>query len=245
MGQQAVLITGAGSGLGRMIALRFGARGLAVALVGRRESLLGETASLLDKTCPGSLILPADVREPDQVREVMRRIRAEWGGLNAVVNNAALLAHSSEQSVDPWTYFDCVVRTNIKGPALVAEMAVELMAPGGVIINVSSSVATRPTPNAMAYGASKAALDHLTASQAVRYAPRRIRAVSVAPGGLFNNDGQKPTSEDATADLVLYLASRHGARVNGTVLRVDDGESVRTFVGRMRPKSGPVDGESR
>lgn len=244
MAQRGVLITGAGSGLGRMIAMRFAAQGVAVALVGRRAEPLHETARRLDDACPDHLVLPSDVREPDQVDKAMALIKQRFGGLHVLVNNAALLAHSSGQSVDPWTYFDCVIRTNIKGPALMAEKAVALMSPGGVIINVSSSVATRPTPNALAYGASKAALDHLTASLAVRYAPKRIRVVGVAPGGLFNNDGQRPTTEDAAADLVMYLASRHGSRMNGTVLQVDDGESVRTFVGRTRPEA-PGGGESR
>jgi NAD(P)-dependent dehydrogenase (short-subunit alcohol dehydrogenase family) len=244
MGERAVMITGAGGGLGRMLARRFAANGVAVALLGRRLGPLQETAQGLESCCPGHLVLPTDIRDPQAVDAAMSAVSARWDGLHALVNNAALLANPHGQSVDPWTYFECVLHTNIKGPALMAERAVPLMVPGGVIINVSSSAGARPTPDAVAYGASKAALDHLTATLAVRYAPSRIRVVGVAPGGLFNDDDKSPTTEEATVQLVVYLASRHGSRINGTTLQVDDGESVRTFAGRKRGDSGR-DGEGR
>lgn len=217
------LITGAGSGLGRRVAERLAARGLGVALVGRRRPPLEETAAGL----PDALVAPADVREPDAVRAALAAVVARWGRLDVVVNCAALLAGPAPQGVGPWEHFSCVLRTNVLGPALVAEEAVAVMRPGGVIVHVGSSAADLPTPDALAYGASKAALAHLVASQAVRYAPRRVRVVGVAPGGLHDRPEGGISPMDSAAEAVIYLSSRYGAHFDGVMLRPDRGEVVR------------------
>ncbi len=230
MGQGSVLITGAGSGLGRRLAVRFGGLGARVALLGRRPEPLEATQRALPEACPDSLVLPTDVRVPDGVRAAVGAVEERWGSLQLVVNNAALLANSPQQ-VPPWMAFECVLKTNVLGPALVAEEAVRILPRGGVVVNVSSSAAREPTPDALAYGASKAALDHLTRSLAVRYAPRGVRVVGVAPGGRGPRE-RGVSLDEATVEMVVFLASRFGARLNATTLLVDDGQSVRNLRGR-------------
>jgi NAD(P)-dependent dehydrogenase (short-subunit alcohol dehydrogenase family) len=219
------LITGAGSGLGRQTARLFASRGMGVALLGRREGPLAQTA----EGCEHALVLPTDVREPEQVRAAVRAVEARWGRLDVVVNAAALLGRPEDQSVDVWRYFECVLRTNVLGPALVTEEAVRLLRPGGVVVHVGSSVAAVPTPDALAYGASKAALEHLVGSHAVRFQSRRVRVVGFAPGGLHGppRGGQSPM--EAAAEVIAFLVSRHGAHIHGTTLRMDDGEVPRGF----------------
>jgi NAD(P)-dependent dehydrogenase (short-subunit alcohol dehydrogenase family) len=131
--------------------------------------------------------------------------------------------------VEPWRYFECVLKTNVMGPALVTEEAVPHMRPGGVVIHVGSSMASAPTPNALAYGASKAAVEHLVASQAVRYASRRIRVVGLAPGGLHTDASRGLSSLQAAAETLVFLASPYGAHFQGTTLRMDSGEIVKNY----------------
>ncbi len=225
-------MTGAGSGLGRAVARRLGERGLAIIAVGRRLAPLQVTIAELDE----AIAISADVRDPVAVAVAVAS-SARWGRLDVVVNAAALLGGQQGQSVGPWEHFSCVLRTNVLGPALVSDLAVEAMRPGGVIVHIGSSVADLPTPNALAYGASKAALAHLTASEAVRYATRRIRVVGVAPGGLHETGGRGLSTLQTTTEAVIYLASPYGAHFNGVMLRMDRGEVVR----QLGPEqSGPL-----
>lgn len=217
------LVTGGGSGLGRVIALRLGRAGLGVAVLGRRPEPLDTTVAEL----PDGLALPCDVREPDAVARALDAVLARWGRLDVVVNNAALLGDPGQQRVDPWTTFSCVLRTNVLGPAVVTELAVPRMRHGGLVVMIGSSVAALPTPDALAYGASKAALEHLVGSLARRHVPRRVRVVGLAPGGLFQDAGAEVTAADSVAETIVWLASRWGRHVNGTTLRLDDGEVVR------------------
>lgn len=214
------LITGAGSGLGRVVAARFAAKGLAVALVGRRRDPLEETAAGLGD----ALVAPADITHPDEVQAVVAACEARWGRLDVVVNCAALLADA--RGAEPWPHFAQVLQTNVMGAAVVSEAAAQVMKPGGVIVHIGSSRMDGPTPEALAYGASKAALAHLTASLAVRYAPRKIRVVGLAPGWLGGPQDRVPSPLDAAADAVQFLASRAGAYFHGVMLRMDGGEIV-------------------
>jgi NAD(P)-dependent dehydrogenase (short-subunit alcohol dehydrogenase family) len=214
------LITGAGSGLGRVVARRFAAKGLGVALVGRRQSALEETATGLSD----ALVAPADITDPDQVSRALEACEARWGRLDVVVNCAALLADAPGGL--SWPHFAQVLHTNVMGAAIVSEAAVERMKPGGVIVHIGSSRMDGPTPEALAYGASKAALAHLMASLAVRYAPRRVRVVGLAPGWLGGPAERVPAPLEAAADAIQFLASRGGALFQGVMLRMDGGEIV-------------------
>jgi len=214
------LITGAGSGLGRVVAARFAAKGLGVALVGRRQGPLEDTAEGL----PDALVAPADITDAEQAGRVVEACEARWGRLDVVVNCAALLADARGEAT--WPHFAHVLQTNVMGAAVISEAAVARMKPGGVIVHIGSSRMDGPTPEALAYGASKAALAHLTASLAVRYAPRRVRVVGLAPGWLGGPADRVPSPLEAAADAIQFLASRGGALFQGVMLRMDGGEIV-------------------
>ena len=215
----ATVITGAGSGLGRELALHFASLGHPLVLMGRRKEALLETAAMLERDPKEYLVMPADVRFPDEVQLAVTRTQERFGVVGILVNNAALLARGP-QSVDEWTLFECILRTNIKGPALVSELFVPLIPPGGVIVNVSSTSASLPTPSELAYGASKAGLEQLTRCQSVRYGDLKIRVVGVAPGSL---DRRVPGNEwnlvraVETIDFLTGMTTEEG---NGEVLQV-------------------------
>ena len=154
-----ILITGAGSGIGRATARAFDAAGWRVALMGRREAALRETL-------PGGLILPADVGDSAQVQAAFDRLEAEWGRLDVLFNNAGQSARAApidEISVESWL---AVMNANINGMFLVARAAFGLMRrqspQGGRIINNGSISAHAPRPGTAPYTMSKHAVTGLT-----------------------------------------------------------------------------------
>lgn len=161
-----ILITGAGAGIGRVTARRFMAEGWRVALMGRREAPLRETAGVHD-----TLILSGDVGLPGDVDAAFDRIRAEWGRLDVLFNNAGIAAKAApidEIAVEDWL---AVMRTNISGMFLCARAAFGLMRhqnpQGGRIINNGSISAHAPRPGSAPYTTSKHAITGLTKTLAL------------------------------------------------------------------------------
>ncbi|NEY89210.1 SDR family oxidoreductase [Tabrizicola oligotrophica] len=156
-----VLITGAGAGIGRATARAFRAAGWRVALMGRREAPLRETAE-----GAGVLILPADVSQPAEVDSAFARLAAEWGRLDVLFNNAGIAtkpAPLDEIPVEDWL---AVMHTNISGMVLCARAAFHLMRhqdpQGGRILNNGSISAHAPRPGSVPYTVSKHAVTGLT-----------------------------------------------------------------------------------
>lgn len=157
------LVTGAGSGIGRACAAALMGAGYRVALVGRREAQLHETAVLHPAQ---ALVLPADVSQPAQVAAVFERVRAEFGRLDLLFNNAGRSAPAipiDELSFEQW---QGVVDVNLTGSFLCAQAAFKLMKTqsprGGRIVNNGSISAHAPRPNSVAYTSTKHAITGLT-----------------------------------------------------------------------------------
>ena len=161
MSQKSILITGAGSGIGRATARIFIANGWRVALMGRRADPLRDTAQASD-----ALILPADVTDPDQVSAAFATLKSRWGHLDVLFNNAGMSAPAApidEIPVDQWL---AVNNVNITGMFLCARAAFGQMRhqspQGGRIINNGSISAHVPRPGSAPYTMSKHAVTGLT-----------------------------------------------------------------------------------
>lgn len=156
-----ILITGAGSGIGRATARAFMAAGWDVALLGRRRAALQETAQDI-----GALILSADVGDPAQVEAAFDQVKSAWGRLDVLFNNAGMSAPAApidEIPVDQWL---AVNNANITGMFLCARAAFGMMRhqdpQGGRIINNGSISAHVPRPGSAPYTMSKHAVTGLT-----------------------------------------------------------------------------------
>jgi len=165
------IVTGAGSGVGRAVALALLADGYRVALAGRRAERLEETARL--SGLPGSEVLavPTDVGDPDSVHALFEKVRTVFGRLDLLFNNAGTGTPAipiEELSVAQW---QAVVNTNLTGPFLCTREAFRLMKSqtprGGRIINNGSVSATTPRPNSAPYTSTKHAITGLTKSTAL------------------------------------------------------------------------------
>ncbi|HET6501462.1 MAG TPA: SDR family oxidoreductase [Amycolatopsis sp.] len=237
-----VLVTGGARGVGAGIARAFADQGATVITCARRipERPLGE-------------FLPCDVRDPDQVGELISRIVARHGRLDVVVNNAGGTPYAPAAEASP-RYHDKIVGLNLLAPLLVSQRANDVMQrqdSGGAIIMVSSVSARRPSPGTAAYGAAKAGLDNLTASLAVEWAPKvRVNALDVgmvrtervevhygSAAGVEAAGRTVPLGRLAEPEEVgacaVFLASPLASYVSGATLLVHGGGETPAFLGAV------------
>ncbi|WP_327392067.1 SDR family oxidoreductase [Streptomyces sp. NBC_01186] len=244
-----VVVTGAGTGIGRATARAFAAEGAHVIAVGRREGPLAEAA-----TEPGAgtiTPLAADITHEDAPARITAAALEATGRLDVLVNNAAVvgsgdLAHCTRAEIDSQ------FATNLTAPVLLAQAALPALkaAPGGgVIVNVSTSVGQRAWPGNSVYAATKAALELLTRSWAVDLAPHGVRVAAVAPGAIETPIGahrgltpeqsetirawqiaHTPLGRRGTPQEVAWavrqLAAPEASFVTGVILPVDGGAVV-------------------
>ncbi len=160
------IVTGAGSGIGRAVALAMQAAGYSVVLAGRRLANLEQTAAMADHAAGKMLPVPTDVSQPDDVRALFAKTRDEFGRVDVLFNNAGMDAPGiaiEDLNYDQWSK---VVGVNLTGAFLCAQEAIRLMKVqkprGGRIINNGSLSAHVPRPNSTPYTATKHAITGLT-----------------------------------------------------------------------------------
>jgi len=172
------LVTGGGSGIGRASALALARQGASVVVAGRRAEALQRTATLSG----GISAVAGDVTRVADAERIVQTALQISGQLHVLVNNAGSVAPTplGQNTMDT---AEALWRTNVLGPTLLAELALpHLERVRGTIINVTSTFGHKPAPGISQYGASKAALEHLTRSWAVELAGRGIRVNAIAPG---------------------------------------------------------------
>jgi NAD(P)-dependent dehydrogenase (short-subunit alcohol dehydrogenase family) len=197
-----VLITGASSGLGREMARQLGARGWRVAVTGRREAQLAETARQAEAEGGECLPLVGSVAEPDTVNRHYATIRQRWGGLDWAILNAGVgdSVHARRFRAD---VYHRVFSTNVGGAVnwLEAVLPDMIEAGTGTIAGISSLAAWRGLPGAGAYSASKAALATLLESTRVDLRGTGVDVVIVCPG--FIRNGSSSPAEDSGRPFLM------------------------------------------
>lgn len=241
-----VIVTGAGTGIGRATAHAFAAEGANVLVVGRRAAPLTETAAkAVDRISP----LVVDLTADDGPETVVRTALDRYGRVDVLINNAAVVDTESLRTYTR-TSVEPQLATNLLAPVLLTQAALPaLEAGGGVVVNVTTSVDRRAWPGNSLYAAGKAALEVLTRSWAVELAPHGIRVVAVAPGAIETPIGDHAgyTAEqqaairqwqightplgrvgrpEEVAWAITQLASPRASFITGVILPVDGGAVV-------------------
>jgi 3-oxoacyl-[acyl-carrier protein] reductase len=238
---RAVLVTGASRGIGRAVALAFAADGDRVAVHHRDSPELAQ-AAVHEMGGEGHVVVRGDLGDPDEVRAFVDAAALGLGGIDVLVNNAAVFAPRhppGEVTYEQWQEgWSRVVGVNLLGSANAAFCALPHLrrSGSGRIVNVSSRGAFRGEPEVPAYGAAKAGLNSLTQSLALALAPEGIAVSAVAPGfvetDMTNEDLKAPRGDairaqspfhrvgrtEEIAAAVLYLASAEAEWASGAVL---------------------------
>lgn len=235
------IVTGAGSGIGRAVTLRFAAEGskvMAVDINGGEEKVSAEAkGEVIPYRC--------DVSNPDEVAKMVNECRESFGRLDILCNNAGINIAPKrlhEYSLDEWNK---VMSVNLNGAFYVLKNCIALMLEngGGSIINTSSIGAFRASPMVSAYLAAKGAINMLTRATALEYVNDGIRINAVCPGAvktpIFDNAppgflddliSQIPMGRlckpEEVASLVLFLASDEASHITGATYIIDGGRSA-------------------
>lgn len=175
---RAVVVTGGGTGIGQAAARAFADAGAKVLAVGRRLAPLTETAA--DR--PGIVPLAVDISAPDGAARIVAAAREQLGGIDVLVNNAAIVRSAPLGAIDRAEAV-AQVETNLLAPIELTQAALpSLEASKGLIVNVTTAGNFRGWPGHSVYGATKTGLDFLTRTWALELAARSIRVVGVSPG---------------------------------------------------------------
>jgi NAD(P)-dependent dehydrogenase (short-subunit alcohol dehydrogenase family) len=232
-----VIVTGAGRGIGRSIALRFAEEGARVALVARTEAQLAETARQIEASSGRSLVLPADITASGAAEDCVRKTEAGLGPIDVLVNNAGIFIWRAFLDLSPADW-DRVISTNLTGAAAFCRAVLPGMVARhrGRIVNVASIHGMRGDANVAAQSAAKFGLIGLTQSLAREFRSHNIAVNAVSPGTVENRkeEGEalhaEPLAEKLwprdVARAVLFLASDEAAGITGASLEVYGGTHV-------------------
>ncbi|XP_066433154.1 3-oxoacyl-[acyl-carrier-protein] reductase FabG-like [Eleutherodactylus coqui] len=241
------LVTGASSGIGAGTALLFSRLGARLALNGRNEENLKETARRCEEFCDQKpLLVPGDLTDEAVLRGMVEQTVAHFGQLDVLVNSGGILAMGGIEDTTLQDY-DRVMNVNVRSLLFLTQLAVpHLIKTKGNIVNVSSVNGQRSFPGVLAYCMSKAAVDQLTRCAALDLASKQVRVNAICPGVIITevhrraglDEAQytqflqrtqhthalgRPGTVEEVARTIAFLASDAASFITGVTMPVDGG----------------------
>ncbi|KIY22229.1 MULTISPECIES: SDR family NAD(P)-dependent oxidoreductase [Mesobacillus] len=250
LSRKTAIVTGAGRGIGRALAIGLAEAGADVAILARTENDLTETAGIIEKIGRKALILPTDVTKRDQIHTAIAEIEAKWGKIDILVNNAGMNIRSKALEVtdEEWQK---IMDTNLKSAFMISQEAGRVMKnqpSGGKIINISSVAGQVALRTGVVYAATKAALMQMTKVLAMEWGQFGINVNSVGPWYFKTPLTEKLLEDEAyVKDIlavtplkrigeleelvgpVVFLSSDAGNYITGQTLFVDGGMTIHGF----------------
>ncbi|MFE9438474.1 SDR family NAD(P)-dependent oxidoreductase [Streptomyces sp. NPDC006602] len=245
---RSVIVTGAGSGIGRAAALAFAAEGARVVVADLNAEGAEAVVRQIEQAGGSAVAVTGDLSEQAVVDRVAETAVERFGGVDVLVNNAGIMDRMSAVADVSDAEWERVIRVNLTAPFLLTRAVLpHMLAAGkGAIVSTASEAGLRGSAAGAAYTASKHGVVGLTKNLAVMYRKQGIRANAIAPGGTataivvdaeqgahgpstlgphFVNLGRVAQPEEQAAAIV-FLASDAASNINGVVLPVDDGWSA-------------------
>ncbi|WP_105968624.1 SDR family NAD(P)-dependent oxidoreductase [Streptomyces geranii] len=243
-----VIVTGAGSGIGKAAALAFATEGARVVVADLNADGAATTVKEIGAAGGAAVAVVGDLSEQAVVDQVVTTAQERFGGVDVLVNNAGIMDSMSAAGDVSDAEWERVIRINLTAPFLLTRAALpHLLASGnGAVVNTASEAGLRGSAAGAAYTASKHGIVGLTKSLAVTYRNQGIRVNAIAPGGTrtgmtpeidrqaagptalapyMGNIGRVAEPEEQAAAIV-FLASDAAGNINGVVLAVDNGWSA-------------------
>ena len=243
---KSIIVTGGGTGLGKSMALRFAELGADLVITSRRKEVIEKTAEELREHGGKVLAIACDVRDPDQVNDMVSQTVNEFGKIDILLNNAAGNFISPTEDLSP-NAFKTVVDIVLNGTFNCTQAAGKVMREkdGGVILNIVTTYAWTGSGYVVPSASAKAGVLAMTRSLAVEWAKYGIRTVAIAPGPfptkgawsrlappglgiqkkMKNRVPLKRVGEHIElANLATYLISDQAAYINEEVVTIDGGE---------------------
>ncbi len=206
------IITGAGRGIGRAIAIAFAKEGAKVSLVARTVSELEETAQLIEEYGSTSLVIPTDVTQPSSVASMVQETVSQYGRVDILVNNAGVpgpIGALQNNKIDDWIK---TIQVNVIGPYLCCKSVVPLMTNqgGGKIINLAGAGANNAWANLSAYCTSKAGVVRMTEVLALELENKNIQVNALGPGSIHTRmwEELRNGAEAANATKIQEIGDR-------------------------------------
>lgn len=232
-----VIVTGAGNGIGSVVAAHYAREGATVALWDRDPEGLRKVQESLEKDGFKVLSRTIDLTNPDEIVQGIEEEAASLGRIDILINNAGLGKTKSpyELPVDDWDY---VLNTNLRGTFLCAREAAKIMRKSGkgAIVNIASTRAFMSEPHTEAYAASKGGIIALTHALAISLGPDHVTVNAISPGWIETGDSgelkpsdhaQHPSGRvgkpDDIARACLYLTHPDNDFITGANLMIDGG----------------------
>ncbi|CAH0714020.1 unnamed protein product, partial [Brenthis ino] len=237
-----VIVTGASSGIGAATAILFAKEGANVVLVGRNVEKLQNVYEKCVKFGNKSIQIRADISNDEDAKRIIEKTIEIFGKLDVLINNAGLVRFAKIEDDDIMEVFDTILNTNLRAQVHLTHLAIPyLIKTKGNIVNVSSISGTLPPATKMiAYGTSKAALNHFTRGAAAEFAAHGVRVNTVSPGPvktdvllnagisdplekLYPTPLQRISEPHEIGDLILFLASDKARAITGSEFVSDNG----------------------
>ena len=245
------IVTGSTKGIGLAIATRMAEHGATVVISSRKRDVCETVAAGIVAKGGKAVVIPCHIARKEELRNLIDQTVAQCGGIDILVQNAAVNPYIGPSAGMPDEAFDRVMNANIRSQVWLANMAVPHLVTrgGGSIIIVSSIGGLRGSPQLGAYAVSKAADMQLARNIAVEWGPKNIRANAIAPGlvrtdfarALWENPVlykkrtrdtplQRIGEPDEIAGAAIFLASAAGSFVTGQTLVIDGGTTTGSVV---------------
>jgi NAD(P)-dependent dehydrogenase (short-subunit alcohol dehydrogenase family) len=240
------VVTGAGRGLGRTMALALAQAGSDLVLVARHQEEIDRTSNEVKAIGTNVLTIQADVTRQDDISRMVQNVHSRFGKIDVLVNNAgqnASYVHHTFEDIPENEWTD-MIRTNVTGVFLATQIVGRAMLArgSGKVINIASSMGVRATPERICYSVTKAAVIQMTRALALEWAPRGVTVNCIAPGSLDLYPGRTDETYlklnearkkriplgrlgrlEEVGPPLIYLASNASDYVTGETIFIDGG----------------------